>query len=373
MENLSLNTAGRLPSAIPPRTGVLATANGSAKNVNQDFTWSSARGVVFSTQETTRTPSSDLYYESNPDSRTTAISPEGIQTNDITESTTEDVSEQFGDEKASHTSLSYQIPDDVKRKALLASDSSLAAYWNYGLYRGPKGERVTVHYCKSKETTERVAQFFLNREVVGFDVEWKPNSRAIDGIKDNVSLIQLATEERIALFHIAQYQKHDTLEDLVAPTLKLIMEDPGTAKAGVAVRGDCTRLKKYLDIDSRGLFELSHLYRQIEAASTGASNVSKRLVSLARQVEEHLQLPLWKGEVRFSDWTKELKLQQIMYAASDSYAGLRLYDVLEGKRRVLKPTPPRPSFLELDLPIILPGGSTVRMDEGLVEDECCME
>jgi len=53
-------------------------------------------------------------------------------------------------------------------------------------------------------------------------------------------------------------------------------------------------------------------------------------------------------------------------AASDSYAGLRLYDILEGKRKALKPTPPRPSFAELDLPIILPGG---RVCKGSTEEE----
>src|SRR5579862_2634614 len=252
-------------------------------------------------------------------------------------------------------------------------------------------------------------------------------SRLTNIPRDNVSLIQFATEERIVLFHIAQYQGgkylscdrryyrrrssfiriDDSIESLVAPTIKLIMEDPHTKKVGVAVLGmvvimymykwnltltivppgDCTRLRKFLGIDSRSLFELSHLYRQVEAASTGVGAVSKRLVSLAWQVEEHLQLPLWKGEVRYSDWTKELKLQQIMCkrpspiktklsaaddaldAASDSYAGLRLYDILEGKRKALKPTPPRPSFAELNKPIILPGGSAIRVCEDSVEEE----
>ncbi|KAH0541917.1 hypothetical protein FGG08_003637 [Glutinoglossum americanum] len=305
-------------------------------------------------QETTRLLSSDPYRDPSPCSCATAIEPNYTETNN----------------EAPHIPLSYQIPEEAKRKALLAPDNSLAACWHHSLYRGPNGEKVKVHYCKSKETTERVAQYFLNQEVIGFDIEWKPNCRATDGVKDNVSLIQLASEERVALFHIAQYQKHDTLEDLVAPTLKLIMEDPGITKVGVAVQGDCTRLRKFLGVDSRGLFELSHLYRQVEAASTGVGMASRRLVSLARQVEEHLQLPLWKGEVRSSDWTKELKLEQIMYAASDSYAGLRLYDILEGKRKALRPTPPRPSPAELNLPIILPGRLVIQTYEDPIEDEC---
>jgi hypothetical protein len=134
-------------------------------------------------QETTRFLSSDLYHDSNPDSRTAAIDPERTKTNDVDGSTIENVSVQPGDREADHIPLSYQIPADVKRKVLLTSDSSLAAYWHHGLYQGPNGEKVKVHYCKSKETTERVAQFFLNQEVIGFDIEWKPNSRATGGIR----------------------------------------------------------------------------------------------------------------------------------------------------------------------------------------------
>lgn len=46
-------------------------------------------------------------------------------------------------------------------------------------------------------------------------------------------------------------------------------------------------------------------------------------------------------------------------AASDPYACLHLYDVLEGKRKKLDPTPPRPSDAELNLPIRLANGQTV--------------
>ncbi len=106
-----------------------------------------------------------------------------------------------------HIPLSYQIPEAVKREKMLASLSTAAAYWSFDLYRGPTGEKVKVHYCKSKETTERVAQYFLNQTVLGFDIEWKAQAAVKDGVKKNVSLIQIACQDRIALFHIARYQQ----------------------------------------------------------------------------------------------------------------------------------------------------------------------
>ena len=262
---------------------------------------------------------------------------------------------------ANHTFLGYQIPGNTMRDAMLASRSTAAAYWQYSLYQGPggKGDRVKVHYCRSLATTERIAQLFLNQAVVGFDIEWKPQAAASDGTKKNVSLIQFATEERIALFHIARYAGDDSINVLVAPTLKRIMENPSISKVGVAVKADCTRLRKFMGIKAQGLFELSHLYNLVKFSGGNVKKINKRLVALAQQVEEHLQLPMYKGDVRSSDWSEELNYQQIQYAASDSYAGLRLYDVMEGKRKALDPMPPRPAHAELNLPIQLVNGQTV--------------
>ena len=210
-----------------------------------------------------------------------------------------------------------------------------------------------------------MARHFLGRPVLGFDLEWAPQSRARDGVKRNVSLIQLAVQDKIALFHLALFRD----DDFVAPTLKHIMESADVTKVGVSIKADCTRLRNFLHIDSRGLFELSHLYKLVKYSSTDAAKINKRLVSLAQQVEEHLQLPLWKGEVRSSDWSKELGRQQIDYAASDSYAAVQLYDVLEAKREALHPAPPRPAHAELNLPIQLADGGTIStIDDSLEVD-----
>ncbi|KAI9818211.1 MAG: hypothetical protein M1827_000836 [Pycnora praestabilis] len=252
---------------------------------------------------------------------------------------------------AAHAALKYQIPEDVRREAMLASPATSAAHWQHTLYRGPEGEKVKVHYCRSKETTERISKLFLNEKVLGFDIEWKPQAQVIEGIKRNVSLIQLASEERIALFHVALFGKGSAIEDFVAPTLKQIMESANITKVGVSVKSDCTRLRKFMKIESQGLLELSHLYKVVRFSISDVSKIDKRLVSLAQQVEEHLKLPLYKGSVRSSDWSEALDMQQILYAASDSYAGLRVYDILEEKRKLLKPMPPCPAHAELNLPL----------------------
>ena len=205
----------------------------------------------------------------------------------------------------------FQISEGLERQAALAASPSGNIYWQYTLYQGPDGENVKVHYCKNKEASDRIAQLFLDKPVIGFDIEWKAQASAAEGTKKNVSLIQLASEERIALFHIARFGKDSSMEDLVPPTLKKIMETPEITKVGVAVKADCTRLRKFMGIDSRGLLELSHLYKLVKFSSGDVKKINKSLVSLAQQVEEHLLLPMWKGEVRSSDWSEELNFQQI--------------------------------------------------------------
>lgn len=257
-----------------------------------------------------------------------------------------------------HAPLSYQIPPEVLHAARQAPPQTRASYWSQKLYRGPKDEELLIHYCSNLEVSERVAKRFLDEKVLGFDIEWKIFGLA-DSIKENASLIQIASENRIALFHIARFPAK-TAEQLMPPTLKAILESPHILKVGVAVKGDCSRLEKYFPLHIRGVFELSRLHNLVEYYATEPSKVTNKLVKLAKQVHQHLLLPLYKGEpladepqkvnsVRESDWSRPLDHEQIHYAAADAYAGFRLFDVLESKRKKLNPIPPIPRVCDYDI------------------------
>ncbi len=249
----------------------------------------------------------------------------------------------------------FHIPKPKLENALCSRPGSAASFWQYTLYEGPgvEKQKVKLHYCKTKETTETVSRMFLDEDVIGFDIEWMSQAKSTDGIKRNVALIQIASEERIALFHIARYPGPETVGNLVSPKLKQIMESPNISKAGVAIKGDCTRLRNYLDIHCQGLFELSHLHKLVQYRSGYIDRVDRRNVRLADQVQEHLKLPLCKGDVQTSNWSRDLDYKQTQYAASDSYAGLQLYHFLEAKRKSFDPIPPRPAHAELNVAISL--------------------
>jgi hypothetical protein len=185
-------------------------------------------------------------------------------------------------------------------------------FWSHSDQRAPSGQKPIVHYCKSLESTESVARQFLDSKVVGFDMEWKAQASATDSIQNNLSLIQLANEERIALFQIALFKPSRSLEDFVAPSLKRIIESPDITKVGVSIKADSTRLRKYLGVEARSIFELSHLYKLVKYGQAQPKLVNKRTVNLSDQVEEHLGLPLEKTEdVRCGDWARSLNYRQV--------------------------------------------------------------
>lgn len=255
--------------------------------------------------------------------------------------------------------LTYQISAKDYRTAATASPNSSAAWWSHKLYKDADGTSPKVLYCTSFETAEERAKLFLDKPVLGFDLEWEPKSSPANSpIKRCVSLIQIASEDNIGLFQIAMF-KGDTAAELMPPTLRKILESEDVIKTGVNVAGDTRRMRQCLDVDMKGVMELSHLYRVVKFSAHDPKLVSFKLVALADQVQEILRLPLKKDDSRTSSWSRMLNGQQTHYAAADAYAGFRLFYTMEKQRKEMTPTPPRPAFFETMKPIVLGNGVVV--------------
>jgi hypothetical protein len=143
-------------------------------------------------------------------------------------------------------------------------------------------------------------------------MEWKAQTFGFDSIRNNLSLIQIANEERVALFQLALFKPGREPQDFISPALKHILECPDITKVGVSIKADRTRLRKYLGIEARSIFELSYLYRLVKYGQANPKLVNKRSINLSDQVEEHFGLPLEKAEdVRCGDWTRALNYRQV--------------------------------------------------------------
>ncbi|KAF2733720.1 hypothetical protein EJ04DRAFT_553163 [Polyplosphaeria fusca] len=245
-----------------------------------------------------------------------------------------------------HVPLTYQIPPHVLRAAMQAPAKSEGSYYSYTFYRGPQDERILLHHCHTMEIAERVCKYFVDEKLLGFDIEWNPYAHP-RSIKGNVSLIQIASESRIALFPICLY-KGTTAEQLMPATLKTILESPDILKVGVNIKNDFTRVEKYLSTRAHGKFELSRLHNLVQFYPAKSNN---KVVKLSHQTVTHLMLPLKKDEdVRVSDWSAKLSAAQMRYAATDAYVGLRIFDALEAKRKKLRPIPPQVGLTDFDPP-----------------------
>ncbi|KAI3319312.1 hypothetical protein HD806DRAFT_509634 [Xylariaceae sp. AK1471] len=194
-------------------------------------------------------------------------------------------------------------------------------------------------------------------------MEWPWDSHKRPRLQDKVALIQLASERKVGLFHIALHEGN-TPDELIAPALKEIIESSSIIKAGVGVlNADFKRLKTDFNLEPKGAFELSHLHSLV----TCPQQATTKLHALSTQVEQHLGLPLWKGNVRTSDWSRPLNPSQTQYAVTDAYAGFMLFHCMNAKRLAMDPIPPLPRLAETYLPFAMPKHLTIQL-ESVTED-----
>ncbi len=166
-----------------------------------------------------------------------------------------------------------------------------------------------IHLIQSDQELRSVAPDLNSASVLGFDTETKPSFKKGEVFK--VALLQLATETDaylIRLHFITDFQ-----------LLKSIFENAEIVKVGVALRDDLKSLQKAFQFNAKNFIELQTL-----AKSKGLKNFG-----LKGMTEEILEVTISKGP-KMTNWElKNLSDQQLSYAATDAWIGLKLYQKLQ--------------------------------------------
>jgi ribonuclease D len=169
-----------------------------------------------------------------------------------------------------------------------------------------EGDIVMVETPKMAKIAVKYLQDF---EVIGFDTETRPSFRK--GDNHRVALLQLATNDKAFLIRVQKAGLTQEVRDLLI--------NPNILKPGVAIRDDLKALQKIQNFRPGGFIELQERARLI-----GINDFSlKKLcaIILGFRISKSQQLSNWESD--------QLTDQQLLYAATDAWASLKIYEKLE--------------------------------------------
>jgi len=146
----------------------------------------------------------------------------------------------------------------------------------------------------------------------GFDTESKPTFR-VGEVSDGPHILQLATPGRAWVF-----QLHDTVcRDIAAELLAM----PGFVKAGFGLGDDRKRIISKLGVEPAGVLELNTVFR--ERGYRKDMGVKGAVAVLFNQRF------MKSKKAATSNWANaQLSESQLVYAANDAYAAIRVYNAL---------------------------------------------
>ncbi len=151
----------------------------------------------------------------------------------------------------------------------------------------------------SKKLIKNSCEEIKKNNIIGIDTETKPSFEK--GIKNSVSLIQIATVKNVYLFRINKIEFPDELLD--------IFSDITIIKVGIAIHDDVRDLKRIKNFKDRSFIDLNNLAKDYGFISIGAKKLSALILGI--RISKKQQLSNWE--------TDRLSTKQIDYAATDAW------------------------------------------------------
>ena len=167
-----------------------------------------------------------------------------------------------------------------------------------------------IHLIEHDRQMASIVDQLGSAQQLGFDTETRPSFKK--GQVYRVALLQLSTETDAFLFRLHRLTQFQALVQ--------IFENRAVPKVGVAIRDDIKQLLKVFQFKPENFIELQDV-----AKAKGLQNFG-----LKGMTEEVLNAGLSKGP-KLTNWeAQELTEQQLKYAATDAWIGLKLFQKLSG-------------------------------------------
>lgn len=170
------------------------------------------------------------------------------------------------------------------------------------------GEVIVIEEAKKIEGAVR---YLAAHTCLGFDTETRPAFHK--GETHPVSLLQLATPEKVYLFRLNKCGFPLTLRNLLA--------EKRIEKIGVGIRDDIRALRKLGNFQPVSFIDLQEF---VAHYGIGEKSFSKLMAIIFQvKISKRQRVTNWDAPV--------LTLSQIKYAATDAWGALRMYEELKNQ------------------------------------------
>ena len=174
-------------------------------------------------------------------------------------------------------------------------------------------DRITL--VRNAEQAQHAHANLLRASAWGFDTESKPTFK-VGEPSDGPHVLQLATAERAWVFQLHEPECREVAADLLTQT--------HIVKAGFGLSDDKKRIVQKLGVEAAGVVELNALFRERGYRKDMGVKAAVAVLFGQRFIKSK--------KASTSNWANErLSEGQLVYAANDAYAALRVWQALKQK------------------------------------------
>jgi ribonuclease D len=166
-----------------------------------------------------------------------------------------------------------------------------------------------VDIVEDVQIIEHLVNELEQHVILGFDTETKPSFQK--GKVNQVSLLQLATTEKVYLFRLNKTGLH--------PALIRVLSNPQIKKVGVGIRDDIKGLNRLVSFRQAGFIEIQDYVKQVGIEDTSLKKLAGLVLGI--RVSKRQRLSNWEAP--------HLSEGQILYAATDAWVAIELLNRLQ--------------------------------------------